>query len=392
MDGSDLQEFGYRRGLVLGFTAAEITILLLFLMLLIMGFFLQEFVPEEETQEVNSSDLLLRLESSLPTLPVSNSVDSNRQVQVDSEKLLFLIETFETTKEELTRTETENSYLLESIEFLTNEAENFQVTISEHSEELIEANEKYSRAQNLIAQLQEETFLQREQLEVANSAIEPVSVEEHIRLERIIEDLEQQLKDQEVANSTVESVSVKEQIRLERIIEDLEQQLSDQETQLASLMSSGASDSKGQDSPCWFESVEREDGSIRERPLYLFDIEITDDYIYVVYPWLTDKRNLLNNRETNFEIGEIEHMFVNMNFDLGALEKPLSFDEFIPIFSQFKAHGLNRSIRLDRRCTFWVAVWDHTSVENKQGYQRAHEQTVGQVFNTYRFKEDKWPH
>ena len=360
MDGSDLQEFGYRRGLVLGFTAAEITILLLFLMLLIMGFFLHEFVPEEEAQEVNSSDLLLRLESSLPTLPVSNSVDSNRQVQVDSEKLLFLIETFETTKEELTRTETENSYLLESIEFLTNEAEIFQETISEHSEELIEADEKYSRAQKLIAQLQEETFHQREQLEVANS--------------------------------TIEQDSVEEKIRFERIIEDLEQQLSNQETQLASLMSSGASDSKGQDSPCWFESVEREDGSIRERPLYLFDIEITDDYIYVVYPWLTDKRNLLNNRETNFKIGEIEHMFVNMNFDLGALEKPLSFDEFIPIFSQFKAHGLNRSIRLDRRCTFWVAVWDHTSIENKQGYQRAHEQTVGQVFNTYRFKEDRWPH
>ena len=446
MDGSDLQEFGYRRGLVLGFTAAEITILLLFLMLLIMGFFLQEFVEQTQPErEMSDVELLHEIASSdFETVALSDSEEETtpEQIHVEREQLIVLLREFETLREDVVQATTENSQLQETLEQINAESESFRETISNQSEELIESDEKYERAQKLIMQLQEESFRQRQQIsdqseelkrvsEIISSAQASIkqieSMESEIEkysasnreLENMIEQLEQQLQESESRVQSLSEINSNEKENLESaqellgqlkdkeshlqeiittnqqlevVVAKLQQQLNESESMVQRLLSGDTGESKGQDSPCWYESVTRADGSIRERPLYLFDIEIADEFIYAVYPWSGDKRNLLEQKQSNFNLDEIDQLFEEVKFDASVLERPLTFDEFIPAFQQFKTHGRSLKIRSDRRCTFWVAVWDHTSSGNKEGYQKAHEQTVGQVFNTYRFKEDKWPH
>jgi len=101
---------------------------------------------------------------------------------------------------------------------------------------------------------------------------------------------------------------------------------------------------------------------------------------------------LLSKLQAIFALCETERIFGKLEFDASLLESSLAFDEFSPAFEQFKTQGLNHNIRQDRSCTFWVGVWDHTSRDNKEGYQKAYERTVGEIFNAFRYREDKWPH
>ena len=126
--------------------------------------------------------------------------------------------------------------------------------------------------------------------------------------------------------------------------------------------------------------------------MYLLNIKIADEFIYAVYPWSTKKRELILQKQANFDLSKIEQISKELEFDASLLESSLAFDDFSPAFEQFETQGLDHNIRQDRSCTFWVGVWDHTSRDNKEGYQKAYERTVGEIFNTFRYREDKWPH
>ena len=134
----------------------------------------------------------------------------------------------------------------------------------------------------------------------------------------------------------------------------------------------------GQDSPCWFTEARRSNGKPYERPTYIFHVRITDNEIYVhdvAAP--TDAYNTQKPR---------------LPFDRSALGRALSDTAFVAAFQPLKQAGEDRQVREDRRCTFYVAVWDATSETNKRRYKRAHNDVVQAVFNTYEYRADPWPH
>ena len=137
-------------------------------------------------------------------------------------------------------------------------------------------------------------------------------------------------------------------------------------------------DPKGQDSPCWFRPAKRANGEPYERPTYIFHIRIADERVFVQdIPAPTPVYQEAKRR---------------LPFDRGALNRSLSDDEFVTAFQPLKLAGDSREVREDRRCTFYVAVWDATSETSKRRYKRAHNEVVQAVFNTYEYRQDPWPH
>ena len=138
----------------------------------------------------------------------------------------------------------------------------------------------------------------------------------------------------------------------------------------------GTDDPKGQDSPCWYRPAKRASGEPYERPTYLFHIRIADQGIFV--------------RDTPAPTLEYREQKRRLEFDRGALDRWLGDEEFVTAFEPLQLAGENRVVRDDRRCTFYVAVWDATT--SKRRYKRAHNEVVQAVFNTYEYRQDPWPH
>ncbi len=147
---------------------------------------------------------------------------------------------------------------------------------------------------------------------------------------------------------------------------------------LLAILEKEGPDSPGQDSPCWYTMGKRPSGEDYERALYAFDVRISDGYILV----------------KDIPTPSLEHQKQKekLEFNRAALDRKLNYEEFIPAFIPFKLAGENKKIRKDRRCTFYVRVWDATSSTNKQGYKQAHNVIVQGVFNTYETRESIWPH
>ena len=137
-------------------------------------------------------------------------------------------------------------------------------------------------------------------------------------------------------------------------------------------------DPKGQDSPCWFRPAKRPNGEPYERPTYVFHIRIADEGIFV--------------QDTPAPTLTYREQKQRLPFDRGALNRWLGDEEFVTAFQPLKLAGENRAVRDDRRCTFYVAVWDATSETSKRRYKRAHNEVVQAVFNTYEYRQDPWPH
>ena len=250
----------------------------------------------------------------------------------------------------------------------------------------MEEKNKQQRTQNLIDQLQAELHQKERSLkDQVNHLSESAKIyQKNEDLEEKLRKTQTDLEKMEREHATVNAGNQNHQAT----IADLEAKFRD----IQRGTSSGPADSKGQDSPCMFEKIVRNNGKTRERPIYLFDIQITDDHIYVVYPSSNIVRHIQANKKLNMNITEVDQLLDEMSFDRDDLNRNLTFDEFIPAFDEFKRAGQVQRVRTDRRCTFWVAIWDHTSATNKRGYKQAHNQTVQQVFNTYEFEEDPWPH
>ena len=366
MNATEIQEFGYRRGLVLGFTAAEVIILLLFLMLLIMGFFLEDF--DRQSQEI-APVALEDFDSNVKEVPVEAWITRIELLATELEIATIRIQESETLAAEAK----EESSLT-------------QVKLAKISEELAEEKTKQQRTKNLIDQLQAELHQKERSLK---DQVKHLS--ESAKIYKKNEDLEEKLRkaqaDLEKMEGEFATVNAGNENHQETIA-DLEAKFRDVQRRV----SSAPEDSKGQDSPCLFEKIVRNNGKTRERPIYLFDIKITDDLIYVEYPSSNMVRHIEANKQLNMNRTEVDQLLDELSIDRGHLNRNLTFDEFIPAFEEFKRAGQIQRVRTDRRCTFWVAIWDHTSATNKRGYKQAHNQRVQQVFNTYEFEEDPWPH
>ncbi len=197
------------------------------------------------------------------------------------------------------------------------------------------------------------------------------------------EDLQDKLAVLETDNASLQ----RETADFARIVDDLERENRRLENEIKSLADDNATVRReladvdkpiGQDSPCWFADAERPNGKPYERPAYIFHVRITDGYIYV--------------HDVAASTDAYRNQKLGLAFDRSALGRPLSDAAFVTAFRPLKQAGEDRLVREDRRCTFYVAVWDATSETNKRRYKRAHNDVVQAVFNTYEYRADPWPH
>ena len=133
---------------------------------------------------------------------------------------------------------------------------------------------------------------------------------------------------------------------------------------------------KGQDSPCWYEMTKRSNGEDYEKALYIFSIRISDRHIFV--------------KDIDAPTLEYQKQKKELEFDRTALNKDLDYADFARAFQPLKQSGDNKKVRDDRRCTFYIRMWDATT--SKSSYKRAHNEFVQGVFNTYEVKDNPWRH
>ena len=485
----NIQEFSVRRGLVLGFTAAEIVVLLLFLLLLIMGV-LYHTSGESEDETIAESTL-----------------GDDEQYLDDIPPYEVLIAHYSKIVRELEVERAQKAEIESDVEL---KQERIDV-LATNLEEAVARNERY---QALIKDQQNETHALRSQVEDLNQGIndavsrndlyqkeieqltiksdelekqfEPLQQlnDENARLKQLSKTMEQRLLDFESQNQTVASSNQdleyelermqavierlrheltsledkvvfqsdenerakKENLASEYLVEQLEEELNNEKrnnerlqdlidrlaaeksneiekirnleigesNEIAELQQRNNklevafaqaqevidklknrnsrlsdSESKGTNSACWYRMKPNEDGSKEERALYIFDIRILDDSILVYYP--SKSRNGFSE-DANFSRNQLVEIFDEIGFDQSVIGKPLRFSEFGDAFKGFKTAGRNMKIREGQQCTFNVALWDHTSLTNKEGYQNAKEHVVDQIFSSYRYRDDPWPH
>ena len=440
MNANDLQEFSYRRGLVLGFTAAEITVLLLFLMLLIMGLVLDEnsegddeLPPEEQIAEtelevekpVPYDLLIIQLEEKNKELEIDRiqieKIESElkaRQEHVDiltaerdtatgrNQRYQILIDQQqsdthalrEQTRElnrEFKEMRSRNEQLQELrsqiadsqtiIDRLWTELRTREEKLNAKSEELAETGARGKYSEFLVEELEKELAEEKRSKDTLQRAINELITKSNFQKESI-----RQLKEEESNEFTETNEKLHQLEAINRQLETELAQAKDASSRLqAQVASSDASDSKGTNSACWYRMKRNGDGTETEHALYLFDVQISDGHVLVFYPSKSRNGSASN---PNFSRDKLGEFFDEMAFDRNVLGKPLNFDQFRQVFSEFRAAGREKKIRHDRQCTFHVALWDHTSLTNKEGYQRAKEQVVDQVFGSYRYQDDPWPH
>lgn len=160
-------------------------------------------------------------------------------------------------------------------------------------------------------------------------------------------------------------------------ITSLESELTDAKTKGENLLKrlQKAVMDKGQYPPCWYKTVEGKNGKLRERPLYIFDVRISDDNIFV--------------KDISAPTPEYELQKPKLPFDRSALNKSIGFGKFLKSFQPLKDAAENGKVQ-DYPCKFYVKVWDATT--SKKTYRLALENVVETVFFKYLVKRRPWPH
>jgi len=159
--------------------------------------------------------------------------------------------------------------------------------------------------------------------------------------------------------------------KLQKQLEQLKKVLQEKEKQLTYIAQT-QEHGKGQDSPCWYK-LDKKDGQWREKPLYIFNIRIYDNHLFVKDIPAPNKFYALQKK--------------SLNFDRTKLDKNISFNSFLRAFEPLKKSGHSGKVR-DRRCTFYVGLWNETT--NDEAYRKSKEDIVEGVFISYRYRNDPW--
>ena len=140
---------------------------------------------------------------------------------------------------------------------------------------------------------------------------------------------------------------------------------------------------KGQNPPCWYETVPAANGGTREKAFYLFDIAVFDEHMVVrrrpvplggafddsdrTY---AEEANLLPLKEVRYGV-------------------PLADNEVIDTFRPIFDAGKESRIRT-YSCVFFVQVWDETSEFAKERWQQAHDRILEGYFGAWTVRDEPW--
>ena len=347
----------YRRGVVLGLSLAELFTVLVFLLLLVLG---AQLLIQDET--LARTDALV---DDQRDVLVTLAGDAGTAIEAALPEDLRLLE----HRSALMRVGKENRDLRDQLATRADRRGGGDKT--QVSGELVPAQE-LKRQQDAIDALTRTMAAMQERLQhLADSDDETVIETLETELERL-KQANEELSRQLAATADLDEV-LEEVDTLNMKLKWLEQENAELHHKRELV-----ADLKGQDSPCWFRPSKRANGVPYERALYIFDVLIDDDDIFV--------------QDVPAPGPAYEEQKSSLPFDRNGLNRSLTDDEFLGAFEPLKRAAENREVRTDRRCTFYVAVWDATSETNKRRYKRAHNQIVQAIFNTYEYVHAGWPH
>ena len=368
---TDVGSKHYRRGVILGLSLAELFTVLVFLLLLVLGsysFVLNEELSRKDKLVADQRDVLTTLVSVEPAaiepafpedLVRIDDTEAMRQLGAENrrlrDRLASKVEIQEQTDASATSQSLEKSNLFD---------------VQERSSTV--PRDEYDRQQAVIDDLTSHAAeLQRR--------IDQVLDKDHQeQLKQLQDELENlQERNQNLAELIDAPPTLKESIEESQNLRETIAQLEEENETLIREMDLIV-DQKGQDSPCWFRRSTRSNGESYERALYIFNVRIDDTSIFL--------------KDIAAPTPEYAAQKAELRFDRGSLDRELTDEDFIRAFAQLKEDGENRRVRSDRRCTFYVAVWDATSETNKVRYKRARNNVVEAVFNTYEYRDEPWPH
>lgn len=361
----------YRRGVVLGLSLAELFTILVFLLLLVLGAYalVQEQALQNKMTLVDAQrDVLVKVMGEDKVNPIEPGLPGDlRPDRSEIEEPPG--EDSSATGDGLVPAEDEPPPASEAGGGLASDE-----SLPASETEATSAAETVSRQQRAIDGMTRK-LAEREQLI------------EMLRDEFGYSPTTEELQD-ELATLESDNASLKQETAdFARIVDDLERENHRLQNEIKSLAEDNATVRReladidkpiGQDSPCWFTEAKRPNGKPYERPIYIFHIRITDKDIYV--------------HDVAASTDAYRTQKPGLPFNRSALGRALSDAAFVTAFRPLKQAGEDRLVREDRRCTFYVAVWDATSETNKRRYKRAHNDVVQAVFNTYEYRADPWPH
>ena len=323
----------YRKGVVLGLSLAEIFIILTFLLLLaLIGF--GAFFKEAEQKHLKTNNLLKVATTNLSIIEEENF------------KLEQKIEVLKAENKDLvTQNETYKNLIKDA-----------------PPDKLTSLIKKITRNEKKIKTLQKD-------LEKSNTVLDKLK-KIGVKPEEIAKKLEKTKNLEKTNNVLTAKISKATQQN-----KQLKLQIANLNEKLKGTL---PPDGIGQDSPCWFKLIPDRNipGKFEEKGTYIFNIRIYDQSVFV--------KDIAAPNEQN------KKQKANLKFDREKLNKNITFDEFLQAFRPLHKAGLSRKVRLDRRCRFYVRLWNETT--DLKSYQHAKEDIVESIFITYRYKEDPWPH
>jgi hypothetical protein len=376
----------YRRGVVIGLSLAELFIILVFLLLLtIVGYAVNTEQALMEKEELLAAQVVGKRNAENEAEASRNQVKGleDKLVLVRSEGMRIVREMDELEKRAkmaegrlhaLIKDGDPNELIVALREIViqqidkTNELQDSLITIAPivNIGRKIEKLSQESRLSpnNYIADFQ------KQKKKIKNSLTEMAQLRDALISATPAAKIGEQI--QKIARDF--GVSTADLINSTRKIEGLKQHLSNLKGEAKALKET--LDQKGQDSPCWFRLAKRSNGIVYEKGLYIFDVRISDRHIFV--------------KDIAAPTAEYQKQKELLNYDRAALNKKLRFVKFSRAFRSLKLAGVNKEIRSDRRCTFYVRVWDATN--SKSAYKRAINYKVQRIFSTYEVRDDPWPY
>lgn len=322
----------YRRGVILGLSLAELFTILVFLLLLVLGAYalMQEETLQDRTAQLEREKALVQDQrDALIAMGARERNPIEPELPDDLQGAQAASDSLHNLGDGLVADEPQN-----------------ELSPEEAAEKIEQQERAIDGVTRKLAMLEREKEIFREKSDEPDKGTEVL--EEEIR----------RLRNENAA--------------LKKNVGNLEEDVHTLSDDLAELKQ------PGQDSPCWFTPAQRLNGKPYEKAVYIFHVRITDHHLFV--------------RDIAAPSDKYRKQKPTLPFDREALNRRLGDAEFVDAFLPLKEAGEDRRVREDRRCTFYVAVWDATSETNKPRYKSAHNDIVQAVFNTYEFRTDPWPH
>lgn len=141
---------------------------------------------------------------------------------------------------------------------------------------------------------------------------------------------------------------------------------------------------KGEDPPCWYETVDAEGGRTREKPHYLFDVAVYDEAIVVL------RRPAPAGRAEDDDGPPYAEEARDLGLDQIPYDTRLGDVQVKEVMSSIHARAEAGEVR-SYSCKFFVSVWDKTSPDAKARWKQAHLDVLQGLFGTYVVREDPWP-